>query len=254
MHSHSDHGLELRTARHATTERHRLRSRLTSLLILTSLLAIVAAPARAVTRTDGESVKSTDKRGDNALYDRPMQKWRLPSGDTEGRQWVRQYTGTGYPSVAIATADLPAKRLLKGVPVKVDQYRDILVEVSWAVADSDSCAIEVFAIGKVSASAADGYDFVFDANPAGAGLNGWLCGPHALQTTATYWDGVAALVPSTTSNLIPSAAGVTTNQVAFVLADNLGRAPRFDYLTIYVANRTNTQIDDVTVTLFARGD
>lgn len=232
-------------------------STLHALVVLAATLALVTAappPARAVTRTDGESVKSTDKRGDNTLYDRTMQKWRLPSGDSEGRTWVRQYTGTGYPSVAIATADVPAKALFKGIPVNVSQYRDIMVEVSWAASDSDSCAIEIFAVGKISASAADGYDFAFDSNPAGAGLNGWLCGPHALQTTAGYWDGVALLVPSTTSNLIPSAAGVTTNQVAFVLANNLGHVPRFDYLTIFVANRTNTQIDDITVTLFARGD
>lgn len=227
------------------------------LLLLVALaigLCVLAAPARAVTRTDGESVKASDKRCDDAYYDKALQKWRCPSGDEAGRGWMRKYTGSGYPSVAIATADLPAKALFKGIPVKVSQFDEIVVEVSWAVSDSDSCAIEVFAIGKISASTADGYDFVFDSNPAGAGLNGWLCGPHDLQTTARYWDGVALLVPSTTSNLIPSAAGVTTNQVSFVLADNLGRVPHFDYLQIFVANRTNTQIDDVSVTLFARGD
>lgn len=168
-------------------------------------------------------------------------------------------------NVGIAESDIPAKTLLKASQsVNVSDFSSIDIRVHWAAADSDSTALEVYVVGKESANVADGFDYLFDSNtqtysgaaasaPAGNGANGWLCGPHAIQTTATYWDGAAILVPSTEAMSAGVGGGVTTNMVQFHVANTQGIEPRFRYVTVWVLNRTNTQIDDVTVDLFLKG-
>lgn len=146
----------------------------------------------------------------------------------------------------ISVTDFAAKTLIKSTPVAVDRYSQLSVRVTFAASDTDSVALVVYAVGAPSTTAlADNFGALFDARPDTVGAQGWLVAGNAnynagdvlIQTNGTVSFGVGG--------------GIVSTQVTIPIADSRGTRPRFTFLSLWVLNRTNTQIDDVTVEIIA---
>jgi len=139
--------------------------------------------------------------------------------------------------------DFAAKALIKGTPVDVSKFSRISVRVTCAASDTDSVAIVVYAVGKSSGTILDGLDYLFDSRPDTVGAQGWLVASEQ-QRLYNAGDIIVQNAGITTFGV---GGGITSPQVTFPLADIRGNRISTRMLGLWVLNRTNTQIDDVTI-------
>lgn len=234
-------------------------STLHALVVLAATLALVTAappPARAVTRTDGEAVKPTDKRGDNLVYDPVTGTWQLPLGDANGVPYVREHTplsahNSGVLS-CLSSQPIAAKGVAVGTPFRTDLYSQVTLLVSWARGSLDSLALDIFPIGKVSQAAADGYDYLLDLSTATVPDTLRPC--YSIRTTRIYppvqtgWAPVWRYIPKNIDGL--ATTGPWNKAMLTFSVDK-----RFPWANVVVVNRSATvQRDSVVVEYYAKGN
>lgn len=192
---------------------------------------------------------------------------------TSGTGGIYRIEGT-----SLNLTDLAAKSVTKTItPVYVQDISKVTVLMSWAASDTDSVACEVFVVGKVSGNAADGADYLIDMNPSTRRLDGIRIGRNqryffhgaAASDSTNVNDYVWATNSAVNMQIYLGAgngakstepiAGVTLNQatssaVCFPIAPwRWSAPPAFSYFSFWIANYTNSTLDDVVLQLIVKG-
>lgn len=192
---------------------------------------------------------------------------------SDGQQWLygptgaplmldnsdvaRSLTGTsdGYANVnvrgvgewqetGIALTDITTLAYVTATPVNAADFSHAFVAISYAASDSDSVALQVYVVGKMGLDSGDGLDYFFDSNTADTSIGPWLVCTTA-QTGRRIGSQQVVTIPA---NSIPGRAD--PNTVGFWLPTDA----RFEYLGFIVYNPTTVQIDDVTLSVWLKGN
>lgn len=195
--------------------------------------------------------------------------------DANGKLMVNPTTvrveGTSLNFTTIPISTNLASVVKTNLPFYVQDVRDLTVLVSWAAADSDSVALEVFVVGKVSGNAADGEDYLIDMNPATKRLDGVLVGNnrhifnqmmlHAgLDSTGLVWAPASTLPAYAAGatlgppSVAPFYGAVYSSASQFAICPRGTEPPLFQYFSLWVCNLSLTRVaTGVTVRCLVRG-
>lgn len=203
--------------------------------LLPLLLLLVATAAIAATEANDQSPLRGQLKGTlpGYMYE-PDSTMRVGRANQYGHQYVSEglkdrdhweFKSTGYQSDSINAAGWAKFGIINGGGLSfadLKDYNSASLMVSWAAnADTDSVAIEIFPIGKQSASD-DGYDYVFDVDDSDSLMTGlyvwrgdwgnrlWTSNPGRLPArrytpkwngaqASLSWMASGALVPQTYS-------------------------------------------------------
>lgn len=166
--------------------------------------------------------------------------------------WVLQNSG-------VLVTDIGARVLYKTVvPQTLEDYSELGLMVSWASSDTDTVALDIYCVGKTSANPADGLDFEWDSDDTNAQWDGFfVCNAAGKAAYGAASSSRIQMVGKTVN--FPTAGmsagnwpGVTTTSKFFPITDIHGNYPHFPILAIWVGNHKASQMDDVTVDIWAK--
>lgn len=168
-------------------------------------------------------------------------------------------------STSLLNTDIPALSPFKtNTPVYAQDISSLTGLISFAAADTDSVALMVYVIGKISGNAADGFDFPIDMNPATKTLDGIIIGNNApnlspyfasigADSTGVVWAPTQAIFPQGTA--YPPLGSITAAGAQFSICPRSGAPPKFSYYSFWVVNlMIKQQLDDVSLMFIVKGN
>lgn len=233
--------------------------------ILAALLAaaLLAGPSAAREVGNGTAVKDNTGQSISA-WDTATNVWRTLVATVQGYLKVQNTAVYRFESTSLFNTTIAAKQLFKtNTPTYAQDISKVTAMMTWSSpADSDSVAFEVFVIGKISGSAADGFDFPIDMNPATDRLDGWLVGPNRAYFRQIPVDTLQLCYASSAAFATGQLAyatgvpygGMSTMGASFSFAPRYGPAPNWNYYSFHVVNLTNNITEGVTLLTVVKGD
>lgn len=231
--------------------------------VLASLVGFRASADEAPNVVDGKPFISNPQTGEigkppgKAMFgmSQNLNQFQLRT-DENGNAIVSGLGLTTPMNPGIAATTIPAGALYKAsVPLNIGGYDSFQAIVQFAVADTDSVCLEVFAIAKETSNAFDGLDAVFNSDTTSVGPKGWLVSNNRpmLELAALKNRRVYSTKPWGGSRAIGAMSQTISTSVSFDICDDRGRAPHSTWLNIWVLNRRlGAAATNVTVDIIAK--
>lgn len=190
-------------------------------------------------------------------------------GSITTRSVNNSYDHWNLLNAGFQVTDIGAQLTVKApIAVAVQDFNQINLMVSFAPADTDTVAFDIFIVAKQSTQVADGIDMIWDSDDADSSVSvnpatnevdgffvcnrlGYSAFPATQRSSRVYFIGKynnTSTIKGTGGAL--TSLNTTTAAVYIPLTTKSGDYVSFPIIQIWVRNRKGTQLDDLTIDLW----